>query len=50
LTPEGKVEVEPSRERMVVLKEDSLRKASRTEGPRLPPAWILLVVVTLVCR
>jgi hypothetical protein len=38
LTPEGKVEFDPWRERTVVLKEDSLRKAFKMEGPRLPPA------------
>ena len=29
------------RERTLVLKEDSLRKASKTEGPRLPPAYVV---------
>jgi hypothetical protein len=38
LTPVGKVELEPWRERTVVLKEGSLRKAFRIDGPRLPLA------------
>jgi hypothetical protein len=38
LTSDGKADLDPSRERTVVLKEDSLRKAFRTEGPKLPPA------------
>ena len=37
-TPSGKVEVEPWRERTVVLNEESLRKAFKMEGPRLPLA------------
>jgi hypothetical protein len=43
LTPEGKVVDEPSRERTLVLNEDSLRKAFNIVGPRLPPAYTMSV-------
>ena len=36
------MELEPSRERTVVLK-DELRNARSTEGPRLPPAPMIMM-------